>query len=569
MTKRAFYDFAVSPYSYDFAVFMICAQAQGCEEIVIVPGKRMMIDKDGQIKEFQKCTPGEQEYRLNALIKGLCPEAIVCQTRGEAQTLWSDDCWPDGYTIDRPVAAHTIGNVLKQPKIMPFTAKPEKLEEVEKDGMTDPKMVVITIRHSSIKSGRNSNIEEWIKAADWMKSVGLKPVFVPDTEQPEMKFGDHQSSPKAALDVQYRLALYEKAYLNIGVNNGPMALNLFSRRPVLYFRPVTYGYYESTEQFWNANGIPVRSQLPWFSILQRIIWEGTDDFENIKLQVSRWLAAREHNRDEWPLAVAPTYPIYGVVDHEARGKQMSMALEAAKKNGWKQMVRKSHGDGVLSIICYGPSLRDTWQYIKRPIMTISGAHDFLIKRGVIPDYHVDCDPRDDKIEQIGPPHKDVIYCMATCCHPKMWEHLAGHNVQLWHLHNDKHTEDWVRLNDPGANMLGGGSTAGMRALEVASMLGFRKFEIHGMDNSSDANGQRHAGPHNGKAQNEISVFIDGVGFKSSPQMVEAAKEMITFIQNYDAEIVFHGHGLTQAMVNHYTKRFRTVDPSTYRQKESA
>lgn len=569
MSKRGFYDLRVAPFSYDFAVFLLAAQAAECDEIVIVQGPRLVKGPDGQITEFQKCTPGEQEYRLNNLLLELCPKAIVTDNLGFAQSLWHEGCFPNGYTVEQPVAAHTISAVLKSLKIMPFTPQDAKLTELAADGWTHEKMVAITIRFSNIKSGRNSNVEEWVKAADWMRTVGLEPVFIPDTDQPQMKFigadgYEHKSCPKAALDVQYRLALYEKAYLNVGVNNGPMALNMFSRRPMLYFRPITHGYHESTEAFWRANGVPLRSQLPWFSSLQRIIWDGVDDADNIRINVERWLKAKEEGVDEWPLAVAPTYPIFGVVDYEGRGRQMSAALDAAKTNGWKQMVRKSHGQDLMSIVCYGPSLKQTWRHIKRPMMTVSGAHDFLIERGVIPDYHMDCDPRIHKVEMLKLINRAVKYRMATCCHPSLWEKLAGHDVELWHLHNDEHTDEWVRKNDPGANMLGGGSTAGMRALEVGSMLGYRRFEIHGMDCAYESDDVRHAGAHTGRKQNMVEVQCDGKWHKSSPQMVEAAKEVITFIQNYDCELAFHGHGLTQSMVKHFLLRFRVIDQNAYR-----
>lgn len=565
--KRAFYDFSVSPHSFDFAVFLMAARANDCDEVVLVPGTRWVKGKDGKPEIFQKCTPGEVEYRLNNLIKGLCPTAIECQTREEAKQLWHPDCFPPGYTVDKPVQAHTVGAILKQLKILPFMPSEEYTAKVTNDGWNDPKMVAITIRQSHIKSGRNSTIEEWIKAADWMFSIGLAPVFIPDTENPDTDFGGHRVCKEASKDVQYRLAMYEKAYLNVGVNNGPMALNMFSRRPMLYFRPITHGYHESTAEFWRACGVPVRSQMPWFSILQRIVWEGTDDFENIKLNVGRWLTAKEEGKDEWPLAVAPTYPIYGVGEKELRASQMTAAKKAAEENGWKHMIRKSHGQDVMSIVCYGPSLKDTWKHIKRPIMTVSGAHDFLVGRGIVPDYHMDCDPREHKVKMLHPA-RAVKYRMATCCHPSLWEKLKGYDVELWHLHNDQHTEEWVRENDPGANMLGGGSTAGMRALEVASMLGYRRFEIHGMDSSYESVEVRHAGPHDGKKHNLVEVNVDGAWYQSSPQMVEAAKEVITFIQNYDCELAFHGRGLTQAMVSHFLRRFRVIELPT-RKKELA
>lgn len=556
--KRAFYDFAVSPYSYDFAQFLLCAKAQGAEQIVIVPGLRMVPDGNGGLVEFQKCTPGEQEYRLNNLILGLAPDAIVCQTRDEARTLWHDGCFPAGYTVDVPKHAHTLGDVMAAGKIFPFMPTPAALAEVEKSGWKRDKMAVITIRESRIKSMRNSTIPQWIKAADWLQEQGFTPVFVPDTDHPQREFGGHLSCARASHDVQFRLGLYESAVLNLGVNNGPMALNLYSRRPTLYFKPITPDYKESSGDYWRKCGLPPMSQPPWFSGAQRIIWDDRDDFPTIKDAVTRWMKFRDGVKDAWPLAVAPVYPVRGSSSHETRHDQMAKALEAGKANGWKQMVRQKHGDGTLSVVCYGPSLMDTWRNIKRPMMTVSGAHDFLIARGVVPDYHMDCDPRVHKAELLAHPHDDVQYLMATVVHPSIWEKLAGHKVQQWHLHQGDETDKWIAQHDPGANRLGGGTTAGARAMEVGSMLGFKRFEIHGMDCSYRGE-HRHAGKHGGKPQGSIECNVGDRWFTSSPQMIEAAREIITFISNYDVDIFFHGDGLQQHMIRTFRSRFGVID----------
>lgn len=54
----------------------------------------------------------------------------------------------------------------------------------------------------------------------------------------------------------------------------------------------------------------------------------------------------------------------------------------------------------IAIVCYGPSLNDTWEEIKnfKYIITCSGSHKFLIERGIIPTWHVDVDPRPHKVE---------------------------------------------------------------------------------------------------------------------------------------------------------------------------
>ena len=86
----------------------------------------------------------------------------------------------------------------------------------------------------------------------------------------------------------------------------------------------------------------------------------------------------------------------------------------------------------IAIVCYGPSLKQTWPEVKRfkKIMTCSGSHQFLLERGIIPTWHVDLDPREHKVKMLGQPHKDVEYLMASTCHPTMWDKLEGFNVKL-------------------------------------------------------------------------------------------------------------------------------------------
>jgi hypothetical protein len=209
--------------------------------------------------------------------------------------------------------------------------------------------------------------------------------------------------------------------------------------------------------------------------------------------------------------------------------------------------RPKFNDKWASIVCYGPSLTDTWKLIKRPIVTVSGAHDYLVRRGIVPDFHVDCDPREHKARMLQNPQAKTTYLMATVCHPKYWEVLKGRQVRLWHLINgdDLETVAWVMQNHPeGANsMIGGGSSVGQRAMNVMAALGYRRFNIHGMDCSFTTD--RHAGAHLGKEQAKIMVKAGNRVFQTTRQMLQAAIEMEQFITTQDAEIAFFGDGLMQ------------------------
>jgi hypothetical protein len=233
--------------------------------------------------------------------------------------------------------------------------------------------------------------------------------------------------------------------------------------------------------------------------------------------------------------------LQGVLSNAERHAQMSQA------RGQMLKKRPKFNDKWASIVCYGPSLADTWKLIKRPIVTVSGAHDYLVRRGIVPDFHVDCDPREHKARMLQNPQAKTIYLMATVCHPKYWEVLKGRQVRLWHLINgdDLETVAWVMQNHPeGANsMIGGGSSVGQRAMNVMAALGYRRFNIHGMDCSFTTD--RHAGAHLGKEQAKIFVKAGNRVFQTTRQMLQAAIEMEQFITTQDAEIAFFGDGLMQ------------------------
>ncbi len=238
--------------------------------------------------------------------------------------------------------------------------------------------------------------------------------------------------------------------------------------------------------------------------------------------------------------------IPGVLTNAERHDQMAQAI------GRFPMLKKHEGfsDRRISLVCYGPSLADTWESISGPVMTVSGAHDYMTKCGVIPEWHVDCDPRPHKAQMLTP-NNETRYLMASVCHPAMWKKLRHKRVKLWHLINgdDFVTPAWVSEYHPAGlgSMIGGGSTVGMRAMEVAAHIGFRRFNIYGMDCSFE--GERHAGPHTGTPQEAIYCQVNGKRFKTTSQMLQAAREMEVFIKTYDADVKFHGDGLVQEMAN--------------------
>jgi hypothetical protein len=239
------------------------------------------------------------------------------------------------------------------------------------------------------------------------------------------------------------------------------------------------------------------------------------------------------------------YQLVAAVKNDVRHNQMAQAL----KYGFPRIRQKPIDDNkVISIACYGPSLADTWQDLTRPIISVSGALHYLAERGVVPDYHVDMDPRPHKARHIDPVVNGVQYIMASVCPPKTWEILKDQKVTLVHVYSNDGTQEWISKNDPGQLMVRPGSTAGMAAMHVAGLLGYRRFEIHGMDGSL-RDGKRHAGPHYGHLQGGITWQAGNKVYDTSQIMANACAEVINSLHIYPIAAVFHGDGLQQALID--------------------
>ena len=234
------------------------------------------------------------------------------------------------------------------------------------------------------------------------------------------------------------------------------------------------------------------------------------------------------------------YPMRNAVTLEAEIRQ----VEAAVKSGFPRLGIGNLKDDWFSVVGYGPSLKDTWKDITHPCISTSGAHDFLIERGIVPDYHAQCDGRDHQLKFLERPHKDVTYVMATICHPGFWERLKGHKVALWHNANGQHVLDWIGKNDPGGMMIAGGSNIGLTSIHIGGLLGYRKFRLFGMDCNYAEDWKRHAGVHHDPSpQRVIRRWVKKKKWFTSPQMSNAADEFMVLAQNESLKFEVHGESM--------------------------
>lgn len=233
---------------------------------------------------------------------------------------------------------------------------------------------------------------------------------------------------------------------------------------------------------------------------------------------------------------------------ELRDEQIK--INCAKIKGRVEPSDEVKSDKI-AVVSFGPSLNDTWEELRnfKYIMTCSGAHRFLVEKGITPTYHLDLDPREHKTKMLGTPQKDTEYLIASTIHPRYLDQLLGYNVKLWHIFaND---EDAVRVLPKGEWALTGGSSVGLRTLHMARFLGFVDIHVFGMDGSFGESGS-HTTFHPNSPKDGYETEYNGKKYITTPSMLFCAKETFKELdQLHDVKATFYGEGLVQAMAKDY------------------
>jgi len=200
---------------------------------------------------------------------------------------------------------------------------------------------------------------------------------------------------------------------------------------------------------------------------------------------------------------------------------------------------------LLSVAGGGPSLGDTWQDLKGVIVTANAGLGFLLDKGITPWACGLLDAR-AHIADLIEPHPDVFYFVASICHPSVFEKLKGCKVVLWHPSGLQGLDDVL---PQGTSTICGGTTMGMRWINLAHYMGFRHFAMHGLD-SSYRGDRTHAYPdsRDGKAGTiEINGYVTDNNFLTQVTDWFQLQEMFA-LDDDKPDVKFHGDGLLQSTV---------------------
>ena len=307
-TLYAFYDLQVLPITFDAAWFAVAADLArrqlGLAHIhfVIVPGTRGFVREERAAVEAATDAVARMWKLHNIVVPifTLLPTTTgftVLPSRAAASA-WCHASgarvYPRLYDPGLPVGYHPteLFDVAKNDRtaaIGVLRAPPQAVRYVERWSaahLRGRRLVTITLRDYDFMAARNSNTAVWAEFARRLPSSVYLPVFVPDTERaldalpPEL--AEAQMFSEASWNLGLRMALYERSFLNLGVNCGPLFMSVLNAEMrVLIFRIVTPSVPQTSEAFLRQLGYEIGGQLPFATPFQRLIWEN-DSLEVIE-----------------------------------------------------------------------------------------------------------------------------------------------------------------------------------------------------------------------------------------------------------------------------------------------
>src|SRR5260370_964154 len=312
----AFYDLQVAPVTFDFLWFLAAADLErrrlGLKSVHvgIVPGGHDGVRRERDDYELAIDATARQagiKKIVRQVCRGLpsCGGLTLATSRAEAAFLRSvvaRHILPVDYELALPVfpGPHSCLQAAHQGQngIACLRAPAEELRAVDAWAKTHAgsrRLVAITLRRYSYMPARNTNLPAWVAFARGLDASRYCPVFVPDTndtiEGLPGELRDFVVFPEAAWNVPLRMALYERAFVNLGVNNGPMGLAWLNAR-VCYatLKIETADVPQSSLGFIRSFGFEPGKSLPFATPMQEWVWQ--DDTEAVLTQTFRRMSQR-------------------------------------------------------------------------------------------------------------------------------------------------------------------------------------------------------------------------------------------------------------------------------------
>lgn len=296
-TLAAVYDLRRNPISFDFAMFLIAAEIErvrrGLQRIQLIfapadhnlpyylpPGYGQVINDDSRRWRFCNILLPMQDFLPSIAGHMVCADRIQAYQLAKSYA----GVFPGPVlNIDVPIHLNyqQVNGLLTQDfgghKLQASRQGLCYADQWLKERAKGRKLVTITLRQYGFLAQRNSDTKAWIDFALSLDPSDYFVVLIPDTDaalEPAAPPPEGLTLfPEAAFNLGLRMAVYERAWLNLATAGGPMMILLLSSCRFLIMRILVEDSFLSTPQHVRALGFKVGEQPAYLAPTQRLVWE--------------------------------------------------------------------------------------------------------------------------------------------------------------------------------------------------------------------------------------------------------------------------------------------------------
>jgi hypothetical protein len=291
----AYYDLKSAPITFDFVYFLASAvcfsKAQGLnylDLVVVADAWRVLTPREKAYSDIERTW---RLWNLIAQVAQICPHVRNFAIQRSPLLLVNPDCYPRNYNprsgYVTPYAVRDVVEFFKSGvDVKCFSASKRAKAFAAQIVNADSRVVTLSPRTAGFDAVRDSNLEFWFQAYSELRHQGFNVIVIPDQDD-VLSFRrysqfDWHVLPEASMNLDIKLAIYEKAVANVVASGGNVGPLLFSNVSFAIVRTLNEASHVSTAKFHESQGFPPGSQYPWFSEKQCFTWGG-DSAEEIVL----------------------------------------------------------------------------------------------------------------------------------------------------------------------------------------------------------------------------------------------------------------------------------------------
>ena len=225
-------------------------------------------------------------------------------------------------------------------------------------------------------------------------------------------------------------------------------------------------------------------------------------------------------------------------------------------------------DRIMLMVCGGPTakllieeIREKSQDPRYDVFCSNRTHDWLIENGITPYCQFIIDPKPGKVKDVQHPAKGVKYIIAAQCDPAVFKALEGYDVRRIISCSgtkakcgmaDHQIAAAIMEEDSYANLFGG-TMAGLRAMNLAEMLGYTTVEYYGFDScffEYDEKGHPIYYSYDKPRAEDIyeTETTDGRRWLTSPVFASQARQYLKWKHRLSwMKFIIHGDSFTAAL----------------------